>query len=336
MDIKTRSQDGPLSSPATVSPHSSWVIGRGGLLGSAIEQQCSIYKGAAFSPTLLFSWSDPYLLRTQIANAVSAFAQHVEGTGSWQLHWAAGRGVPSSTDIDLSSETAVLTLLLKALDEQPTLRAKPGILTFASSAGGIYAGSTDEVINEESEPAPRASYGREKLKQEGLLKHWAADKTNTSVILARFSTLYGPGQSQAKRQGLLTHIARCILQRQPIHIFVPLDTIRDYLYAQDAAAELLRVCRMIPASRERIVTKIIGSEHSTTIAQIISIFRRVTRTLPRVVTSCNALGAQYPHRQCFRSIVFPNAESPQQTSLLVGIARVFAHEQLTRAIDVRR
>lgn len=45
----------------------------------------------------------------------------------------------------------------------------------------------------------------------------------TAALIARISMFYGPGQAKDKQQGLLAHIARCILRNQPIQIYVPYD-----------------------------------------------------------------------------------------------------------------
>ena len=54
-------------------------------------------------------------------------------------------------------------------------------------------------------------------------------------MIGRFSNLYGPGQNLGKLQGLISRLALSAVTRQPINIFVPLDTIRDYVYVDDAA-----------------------------------------------------------------------------------------------------
>ena len=58
-----------------------------------------------------------------------------------------------------------------------------------------------------------------------------------------------------KPQGLLTHIARCIIGNRPIQIYVPLDTVRDDIAADDAAAIMVAGVRAL-AARPRVLTKI--------------------------------------------------------------------------------
>ena len=125
--------------------------------------------------------------------------------------------------------------LLQRLEAEPHLISAPGAIAFASSAGGIYAGAKDAVITEHTPPAPTTAYAREKLVQEDLIQAFVLANQRTAALLARVSTIYGPGQATGKQQGLLTHIARRILRNQPIQIYVPYDTIRDYIAVDDAA-----------------------------------------------------------------------------------------------------
>jgi len=48
-------------------------------------------------------------------------------------------------------------------------------------------------------------------------------------MVGRMSNLYGPGQNLKKVQGLISQMCLRVLTRQPLVLYVPLDTIRDYL-----------------------------------------------------------------------------------------------------------
>jgi UDP-glucose 4-epimerase len=112
----------------------------------------------------------------------------------------------------------------------------------------------------------------------------------------------------------------------PVHIYVPLDTIRDYIFSDDAAAAMIAALRT-SGGRERNRMKIIGSERPATIAEIIATFRRVARRAPRVITGASRLGVVYPRRTRYRSVVEPDVASLPKTTLLVGVARVMAAER---------
>jgi UDP-glucose 4-epimerase len=116
------------------------------------------------------------------------------------------------------------------------------------------------------------------------------------------------------------------LRNRPIQIYVPLDTIRDYIIADDAAGAMVAALRAT-SELPRVLTKIIASEQPTTIAEIISIFKRIARRAPRVITSASKLTGVYSRRVQFQSVVAPKGPGASGTSLLVGISQVMAAER---------
>lgn len=303
----------------------AWVLGNGGLLGGALCRALRNEGNALFFPAERFSWGNGPEVDAQMVSAVQAFACTVKSTDRWQIYWAAGVGTMGSTQGTMSAETHTLAQLLRLLAADSGLMTVPGTIAFASSAGAIYAGATDAVITENTPAAPTTVYAREKLNQEGLLAAFARANAQTSTLLARISTVYGPGQAADKQQGLLTHIARRILCNQPIQIYVPYDTIRDYIAVDDAAGAIISALGITGSNRAQI--KIIASERPTTIAEIVSIFKRLARRAPRVVTSASKLSAMYSRRVQFRSLTLPESAKASQRSLLVGIAQLMAAER---------
>lgn len=305
----------------------AWILGRGGLLGSALERELQNRGTRIYVPDERFEWGNAETVTRQIDAAARDFAGHATEAGAWQIHWAAGTGTMGSDEDSLAHETRILKTFLAQL-ETTNLVNLPGLLTFASSAGAIYAGSTDDVISERTQVVTHVVYGQEKLKQEELMKEFAVRHPSVKLLIARYSNLYGGNQSKAKKQGLITHIARCILRKQPIHIYVPFDTIRDYIAADDAA----RIClETADAMTESVVTKIIASEEPVSVAGIIGAFRRLARVPPRIITSAHPLGTGYPHRMRFKSGVLPEAGRTKRTSLSNGIADVLQAERMAMA-----
>jgi len=303
----------------------AWVVGSNGLLGSALCNALCRTETKLFTPVDRFCWDSEPELAFQLEAAVKAFAVFVGTEKRWEIFWAAGMGTMSSTEAELEIETRVLSTLLKLVESNPGLIAVKGCFVFASSAGAIYAGATNDIISESTPVAPTTAYAQEKLKQENMVSELALANRSLTVLLARISTLYGPGQATGKQQGLLALIARRILRNQPIQIYVPLDTIRDYITAGDAAAAIIATMRAI-SEKSGVFTKIIASEQPTTIAEIISIYRRIARRTPKIVTSVSKLSSIYTHRIQFYSIAIPVNEQISRTSLLVGIAQVMATE----------
>jgi UDP-glucose 4-epimerase len=304
----------------------AWVIGSGGLLGSALCRDLQRVGTRLFVPETRFAWDDADKLRRQFAQAVSGFAEKAALADDWEIYWAAGLGTMGSAAETLAPETQAIAQFLQLLDAQPRLKLKPGTLAFTSSAGAIYGGVKNAVITEKTAPAPTTAYAREKLIQEGLVSNFATANASVKALIARVSTVYGHGQSSGKQQGLLTHMARRILRNQPIQIYVPYDTIRDYIAVDDAAAAMVRAMRTAPKDPP-ITTRIIASERPTTIAEIVSIFRRIARRAPRVVTSASHMSALYSRRVQFRSITLPQGANAPTKSLLVGISQLMEAER---------
>ncbi len=304
----------------------AWVVGSGGLLGSALCRMLSRRDTTLFVPAERFRWESVPERERQIGDAVRAFASRVAAGEPWELYWAAGVGSMGSPEASLGEETRALAHLLDLLLREPKLRVAPAAVAFASSAGSIYAGATDAIISESTAPSPNTPYALAKLAQEEIVASFVLAHASATALVARLSTLYGPGQSRGKPQGLIAHIARGVVRNQPVRIYVPLDTVRDYLAADDAAAAMVAALgagRAGPA----VLTKIVASERPTTIAEIVAVFRRIARRAPRIITSVSWLSALYPRRMRFASSAARELSRPPRVSLLVGVSAVLAAER---------
>ena len=179
-----------------------------------------------------------------------------------------------------------------------------------------------------------APYGHAKLEQE---EHFAraADAGGVDLVLGRLSNLYGPGQNLSKPQGLVAHVGKAALRRQPISIYVPLDTIRDYLFATDAARMVVRAVERREEARRRgegrtTVTKIFASEVETTVASVLGTWRRVLRRPLRVALASDPNGSVQPRTLAFRSHVWPDLRGvPMPFHLGVDAVR---RDQLARLL----
>ena len=304
----------------------AWVLGSSGLLGSALHRRLA-RNSHLFAPAARLPWHDAGQLAAEIEAAVQTFAERVGTAQRWEIYWAAGIGAMSSSAAVLAPETKALSLLLQCLAASTKLMATAGGVALASTAGAIYAGSSGAIISEATAPAPTTDYGREKIEQEALVQRFAQAHEHTTALIARISTLYGPGQAAGKKQGLMTHLARNILRNRPVQIFVPFDTIRDYITADDAAAVMVEAFRRV-TYQERVLMKIIASERATTIAEIVSTFRRLARRAPRIVTSASKMSSVYARRIEFRSTVLADPPHGAPTTLAIGIAKLMAAERL--------
>lgn len=303
----------------------AWVVGRGGLLGSAIERQLRRRGTMPFEPDRSFPWDDDAALRAGLDRQCTAFTAAVPADASWEIYWTAGVGTAVSSADELDPETGALAHLMRAIVTS-SLRPSRGRVLFASSAGAVYAGSVDPVVCEDTTVRPTSAYGHAKLRQEAIVSH-AASRVGLPVLIARIATLYGAGGPSGRSEGLLTHMSRCIARNTPIRIYAPLDTIRDYIAADDAAELIVDALRL--ARDAQCAVKIVASETPATIAQIVSVFKRISRRNPRIVTSAmtaTEATAGFSRRIQFRSCVAP--PSPRRAgSLRLGIADLLVAER---------
>ena len=195
----------------------------------------------------------------------------------------------------------------------------------ASSAGGVYGGSDASPITESTPPAPISAYGHAKLASEASLAEWARDRTNVSTLVARFSNLYGPEQRLDKPQGLISHMSRSSIYGAPVHVYVSLDTIRDFLFAEDAARGLVLGLRRLADCNVQHVTKIYASERAVSIAGLVAAFRHIARRRLRIVSGLAPATALQPRRLQFRSQVWASLRE-RQVELIEGVSRVYAHQ----------
>lgn len=262
----------------------TWTIGAGGLLGRAITRRTP--HAFAAGP---IAWEDPKLASTQLREAAGRFAT-AAGDDDWAVIWAAGNAATASTEQDAAVELATFTALVEAMRRQPPHGR--GAFFLSSSAGGVYAGSSHPPFDASSRPVPLSPYGELKLAQEGAAREVLAG--TCAVVLGRISNLYGPGQNLAKLQGLISRLALASVTKQPVNMFVSLDTMRDYIYSDDAAAVILHWVDQAmaqPQGDPRIV--VIGSGQAVSLGYLIHLVQDIARTRIPVAFGVHAsAGAQ--------------------------------------------
>lgn len=305
----------------------AWVVGGGGLIGKSLVSSlratgCHVYR----TPFASWDWQDEERFNKQTEEALRSFSTFACACGAWSIYWAAGVSGMSSPEHVLTAETRRLETFIKGMAGCPSLLALPGAVALVSSAGGVYAGSRSAVIDELTPEAPTTAYGAGKLMQETLLRSEALVSAGCRTLVARVSTVYGPAQSGGSRQGLISHLARCVVTNRPAKIFVPLDTVRDYVYADDAAQVIMRSLEACaePGSR---TTKIVASERPSTIADIMATFQRLSRRALRFTTGLSASSGLYEWRSRFKSMVLPEQSRLASTTLLLGASRVLQAER---------
>lgn len=305
----------------------AWVIGAGGLLGShVVRAMPSETPGlSVWSPgPSKLPWHDPPRVQAALGDHAEQYSREVRARGgTWTVLWCAGAGVVGTAPETLAAETASFERLLHLLEQH--LSDVPGQVLLASSAGGVYGDNPLQPLTEDSLCTPISDYGRNKLRQERLLLEWANGQPLASTLIARISNLYGPGQNMHKPQGLIAHISRSLLHHTPVHVYVSLDTLRDYVFVSDCAAHLLRGLDRLRRGPRATVVKIFSAGETVTIAGIIAAFTRIAKGHPRIVCASASTRSLQPVRLHFQSTVWTDLHAPTRTSLPVGIQRVHQH-----------
>lgn len=257
-------------------------------------------------------WSNPSEAREVLRGQARRLEEAARG-GPWRVIWAAGAATTSTPREDALSELLPLEGLLSGL--RSAVPSGGGCFFLSSSAGGVFAGATDPPFTTSTVPAPLSPYGELKLAQEALTQEVLADVV--PVIIGRISNLYGPGQNLGKLQGLISHLARAAVTRQPINIFVPLDTTRDYVTADDAAAAILQTTKL--PHEAGTFSEIIASGRGTTIGQLIRTMNEIAkRRVPVALGTHSSASAQADDLR-----LVPSFPLPHLTPLPVGMKAVY-------------
>jgi UDP-glucose 4-epimerase len=290
-----------------------WTIGSGGLIGSAVAR----YSPGAFIGDHI-PWQDSEAALTALTTSLSRFISQV-GENSWGIVWAAGSATVSSGEDEAQQEADLFQRFASRLAEAALPSA--GVMTVVSSAGGIHAGSPSPPFTADTPPAPMSPYGHARLAQEQTATSLLANRW--PIVLARISNVYGPGQDITKLQGLISRLAVCSLTRKPLNIFVPLSTVRDFIYVDDVAerihAWMLNDIHSKPAARVRII----ASGQATSIGQLIRTAQDVGHRRVPIAMGTHPSALRQAADSRFVPSDSPNGADLPITSLPIGMKAVF-------------
>ena len=314
-------------------PPLTWVVGSGGLVGRHVVTACRAVGHEVRTTTV--PWADEAASTRVLTDAVADLAAD-RGERPWSLAWCAGAGVVATPEEALQAEVRVFGATLRALREG--LGAHPGdagrgVVFLASSAGGLYAGSSTPPFDEDTTPAPLVPYGRAKLAMEEEVRA-LVDGTDLRAVLGRLSNVYGPGQTLGKPQGVLSQLCLADARGTPLPIFVSMDTIRDYVYAPDAGRMIARVLELArDEAPGTVVAKILASGAPVTVGHLVAearrVFHRPLRTIP---VGGRSTGQVLDLR--FVSRVWPQVDALAATTLPAGLSAT-SHDVRARVVSGR-
>jgi UDP-glucose 4-epimerase len=121
--------------------------------------------------------------------------------------------------------------------------------------------------------------------------------------------------------------------RQPVSIYVPLDTIRDYIFAPDCGemvVDLLRRARL-ESGHDAFQVKVIASQRGVTIGAILAELRRVLKRRVRVIHGMSAAARYQSPDLRLISAVWTDLDRRPKTPLPVGIKLTF--DDLSRRLQ---
>ena len=288
----------------------TWIIGAGGLLGSALQRHAtSPFMGSTIP------WHDAEATDEVLAQDLVRFNEVTQDV--WSIIWAAGSVTTSSAPADAERELQVFRAFTERLREH--LPPGNGSLFLASSAGGVYAGAQKPPFSSQSKPHPVGSYGELKLAQEQVACELLSNEL--PVVIGRFANLYGIGQRLDKTQGLISTLVRAAFTRETVNIFVPIDTLRDYIFTDDAAQVTLHWAEQAAMHGESNV-RVIASGEAHSVGSIIAIVGDVTRLrIPIALGNHPSSSLQAPDLRLIPDEDSRTGQLPR-TSLPVGTKQV--------------
>ena len=145
-------------------------------------------------------------------------------------------------------------------------------------------------------------------------------------MVGRLSNLFGPGQDLSKPQGLISQLCLAAASRRAMNLYVPMETLRDYLYVDDAAGMIRGLlATWSPRQPDRPVIRNLASERPVPVAAVLRTVERVARRSILVGLGSNP-ASRYQVRD-LRVITAHAGEFGDRriTSLPIGVKRVFEH-----------
>jgi UDP-glucose 4-epimerase len=283
------------------------------LLGQSLELELA-KTHAIWVPSAKTQWLNHSSAIASLRKDCGEYFETV-GQGEWSIAWCAGRSIVGSTQSEIAREAELITAVFEAIGD---FRPKDlcGRVFFASSAGGIYAGASNLLINEDSTPSPISTYGLGKLTHEEIFKKYSR-QLKINCLIGRITNLYGPGQNLIKSQGLISQLCKSNLAKKPLNVFVPLQTARNYLYVDDAAAMIAEFMQL----DDDLCIKIFAAPQSVTIATIIRTSYEVFKRRPLISLGVNERTALQPLNLHFKSNVRIEIDQRKFKSLSSGLAK---------------
>ncbi|GAB3666927.1 NAD-dependent epimerase/dehydratase family protein [Echinicola sediminis] len=254
------------------------VLGGTGFVGRSLSTLLSTdYYVRIFSPSAN---------QISLENGIEGYVGRIENQNELTTHleWAdiivhlVSTSNPKSSMCnpygDAQSNLLPLISILEYLKNHPEK-----YLVFCSSGGAVY-GKGDEVAFEEDHPKrPQSSYGIVKSTMEEYIEYYR-NLYQVNALVLRPSNIYGYKSKSLGQQGLISTLILRTLKKEPVDIWVPLSTNKDYLYIQDFVKSV-----KLLIENQAIGVYNIGSGDLYSISEIISVVAKSLGELPMINAS---------------------------------------------------
>jgi len=187
-----------------------------------------------------------------------------------QIIWAAGHATVSSSQDQCDQELEVFEHFAQKVQEKLT---SPGRFSLLPLQVASTPAPVEPPFAANSIPIPTTAYGNLKLNQELALTEDFSQIAHVTTVIGRISNLYGPGQNLSKLQGLISHLILAALAKRTMNIFVPLDTIRDFVFVNDAAQVINTLATMDSPPKIAVIASGEPKSLATVISQVQAVIR---------------------------------------------------------------
>lgn len=279
---------------------SATVIASGGLLGSAVAADAERRYGSVV-PVSALEWTRPERA-AHIISGANRRALGASSDGKLVVFWCAGSGRVGTPSTAFEAEGELLSRVLGDLGNL-AVGANALVFCFASSAGGVWSGSGEVLFDERVPVAAWHDYGRAKLAHERMVEEAVANSPMSGVI-ARISNLFGCPPSGKRLTGLVNNLTMNAIKRIPTGIYVPLDTQRDYVSTERAAALMSQSVRPLldGSGGHTCHRQVVASGRSHTIGLLADVLGRVMGRPTPITVGYSQTASQQPRILAFRSV----------------------------------
>lgn len=267
-------------------------------------------------------WTDTTVARESLLREAGLFAASVSGDDQWTIVWAAGKTVVSSDASEIDGEISMLSALFEGL-EGSSLVPSAGHIAFTSSAGAVYAGGSNPPFDESSPVHATSEYGQGKLIQEELIRAFS-ESTGVRASIARVASVYGPRQDLGKAQGLISHLCRAAIAERPAEIFVPLETRRHYVFADDVGRKVGQLLSADISDAPLVTIKNVYSGPALGIREVVQCVEAAHGRQIELSVRPGDGGRRYPPDVTLRSSSEPRFEHTDDVPLSLGVAITYA------------